>query len=68
MNKDISDLITALCVRAAILMEDASAIALGTISTDEGEIPVRLDGLERSTDAMVRLIAAARVLANAPQG
>jgi len=51
-----------------MLMEDASAIALGMTSTDEGEIPIRLDALERSTQAMVRLIAAARVLANTTQG
>jgi len=68
MDEDIRDLIAALCVRAAMLMEDASVIALDMTSTDEGGISIRLDELERSTDAMVRLIAAARALANTPQG
>jgi hypothetical protein len=43
-------------------MEDASPIAVGVASIEEGQIPHQLEKLDQCTRAMVCLIAAAQAL------
>jgi hypothetical protein len=62
MDDDLRDLIGALCTRVGMLMEDASVVALGMALAKADQMPDQLSELDRSTRAMISLIAAAQTL------
>jgi len=49
MDDDVRVLISTLCTRAAMLMEDSSVIALGIASVDAVQVQSRLEELEHAT-------------------
>jgi hypothetical protein len=63
MDEDVRGLIDALCTRAGMLMEDASAIAVAMASIEEGHIPHQLNVLGQYNRDMSSLIVAAQALA-----
>ena len=62
LHADTIDLITQLCTRVGMFMEDAAPLALHR-SQSEAELKSRLLQLHASATSIASLIAAARVLA-----
>jgi hypothetical protein len=62
MDDDTADLIARLCTRVAMIMEDASVIALTMSEIEPGNRQVAIDELEGAAKRTNALIAAARAL------
>ena len=62
MDDDTRDLITLLCTRIGMLMEDLSAAALTVGLEDLGRIGTVIDDLSRGADQIAALAEAARSL------
>ncbi len=62
MDETTRDLIRQLCLRAGIIMEDASMLAVTMPVVDNGTLDPALARLDRDAQAVSRLIAAAMTL------
>ena len=62
MDEDTLELIQALCTRAGMIMEDASAEAMATASDDAGTVGKKLTRLAEAAHAIGTIIAAAHAL------
>ena len=62
MDDDTADLISQLCTRVGMIMEDASVIALTVSGIEAGNHQVAIGELETAARRIDALIAAARAL------
>ena len=67
MDQDTAELITQLCTRAGMIMEDASAMALTIGSAPHQDWATIIDRLNREAVSIVSLLNAASQLANMEQ-